>query len=221
MAALAVFGFAADGPTVLLPADSNLALKLSGAAGESARMTNAPVTGQPFKTVLRVEVTKKPERPTDVQLSTPIEAALSVGDVLMVSFYMRSAGSGEATLDAGFRTPPRRRTPRSHQPASCWTAAALARPSSGWICRRSPGRGGRGGFPGQPPLGAGALAGPTWKRSLSPSPLLAPTTKARASFSSLLASSRKPSKSAASNWWTTAQPGRSRSMETAPAKCFA
>ena len=104
MAALAASAFAADGPTVLLPADSTLALKLSGAAGESARITNAPVTGQPFKTVLRVEVTKKPERPTDVQISTPIEAALSAGDVLMVSFYMRSAGSGEATLDAGFRT---------------------------------------------------------------------------------------------------------------------
>ena len=106
MAALAASAFAADGPTVLLPADSTLALKLSGAAGESARITNAPVTGQPFKTVLRVEVTKKPERPTDIQISTPIEAALSAGDVLMVSFYMRSAGSGEATLDAGFRTAP-------------------------------------------------------------------------------------------------------------------
>src|ERR1035441_525187 len=82
MAALTASAFAADGPTVLLPADSSPAFKLSGAPGESARMTNAPVTGQPFKTVLRVEVTKKPERPTDVQLSTPIEAALSAGDVL-------------------------------------------------------------------------------------------------------------------------------------------
>jgi len=103
VAALAASAFAADGPTVLLPPDS-AALKLSGAAGESARMTNAPVTGQPFKTVLRVEVTKKPERPADIQISMPIEAALAAGDVLMVSFYMRSAGSGEATLDAGFRT---------------------------------------------------------------------------------------------------------------------
>ena len=56
--------------------------------------------------MLRVEVTKKPERPADVQLSKSIEAALPAGDVLMVSFYMRSAGSGEATLDAGFRTAP-------------------------------------------------------------------------------------------------------------------
>src|ERR1035438_35823 len=77
MAALAASAFAADGPTVLLPPDSTAAFKLSGAAGESARISNAPVTGQPFKTVLRVEVTKKPERSTDIQISTPIEAALA------------------------------------------------------------------------------------------------------------------------------------------------
>lgn len=137
MAALAASAIAADGPTVLLPADSTLALKLSGAAGGSARITNAPVTGQPFKTVLRVEVTKKPERPADVQLSTPIDAAISAGDVLMVSFYMRSAGSGEANLDAGFRTAdgaaPQGPASRGQVPPGAPGAV--------------PGRGGRGLFP--------------------------------------------------------------------------
>src|ERR1022692_2326366 len=88
MAAVAASAFAADGPAVLLPADSTAALKLSGAAGLSATISNANVAGQPFKTVLRIEVTKKPERATDVQISTPIDAAMAAGDVLMVSFYM-------------------------------------------------------------------------------------------------------------------------------------
>ena len=51
MAALAASAVAADGPTALLPADSGAAFKLSGAAGESARMNTQPVTGQPFKTL--------------------------------------------------------------------------------------------------------------------------------------------------------------------------
>jgi hypothetical protein len=106
VASLAASAFAADGPTVLLPPDSTAMLKLSGTAGESATITNAPVSGQPFKTVLRIEVAKKPERPNDVQISIPIDGTMAAGDVLMVSFYMRSAGSGQATLDAGFRTVP-------------------------------------------------------------------------------------------------------------------
>ncbi len=163
MAALAASAFAADGPTVLLPADSTLALKLSGAAGESARITNATVTGQPFKTVLRVEVSKKPERPTDVQLSTPIEGALSAGDVLMVSFYMRSAGSGEATLDAGFRTAPGAAPQGPTGPPPAGPPA-----SRGQVPPGAPGRGGRGAFLGQPPLGAAAVAGPTWKKVTFP-----------------------------------------------------
>jgi len=158
MAALAASAFAADGPTVLLPADSTPTLKLSGAAGESARITNAPVTGQPFKTVLRIEVAKKPERPTDVQISTPIEAAMSAGDVLMVSFYMRSAGNGEATLDAGFRTAPGAapQRPTGPPPAEPAPASRGQVPPGG--PGAVPGRGGRGPFPGQPPLGAAALA---------------------------------------------------------------
>ncbi len=169
MAALAASAFAADGPTVLLPADSTPALKLSGAAGESARITNAAVTGQPFKTVLRIEVTKKPERPADVQLSTPIDAAMSAGDVLMVSFYMRSAGSGEATLDAGFRTAPgvARQGPTGPPPAGPPASRGQVPPGAPGAV---PGRGGRGAFGGQPPLGAAAWPDPRGKRSPSPSP---------------------------------------------------
>ncbi len=168
MAAMAASAIAADGPTVLLPPDSTLALKLSGAAGDSARITNAPITGQPFKTVLRVEVTKKPERVTDVQLSTPIDAAMAAGDVLMVSFYMRSAGSGEATLDAGFRTTPGAapQGPTGPPPAGPPPASRGQVPpgSPGAF----PGRGGRGLFGGQPPLGAAAQAGATWKKVTFP-----------------------------------------------------
>ena len=168
LAALAASAFASDGPTALLAADSGPAFKLSGAAGGSARLTNQPVTGQPFKTALRIEVTKKPERPTDVQISTPIDAAMAAGNVLMVSFYMRSAGSGEATLDAGFRTIPGAvpqgpaGTPPAGPPASLRGQVPPGAPGA------VPGRGGRGMFPGQPPLGAAVLAGSTWKKVTFP-----------------------------------------------------
>jgi endo-1,4-beta-xylanase len=152
LASLAASAFAAEGATALLPADSLSAIKPSGAAGEFARIANTPVTGQPFKTVLRIEVTKKPERPTDVQISTPIDAATSAGDVLMVSFYMRSAGSGDGTLDVGFRAVPQGPTP----PVPPGAPGA------------PPARGGRGAFPGQPPLTAAAVAGSAWKKITFP-----------------------------------------------------
>jgi endo-1,4-beta-xylanase len=91
------------GAQALLPADSASAFRLSSSAGEYARMSPVAVTGQPFSTALRVEVTKKPGRASDVQLATPIDASVASGDVLLVSFWMRSATSAEATLDAGFR----------------------------------------------------------------------------------------------------------------------
>jgi hypothetical protein len=71
LASLARFAFAAELPTVLLPPDSIAALKLNGAVGESARITNASVTGQPFKTVLRIEITKKPMTSRSRPRSTP------------------------------------------------------------------------------------------------------------------------------------------------------
>jgi endo-1,4-beta-xylanase len=97
LAALACAAFGAELP----PA----AFHLSGSAGEFAKMAAAPVAGQPFATALRVEVTKKPERAGDVQIAAPVDAAIASGDVLLVSFWMRSASPAEATVDAGFRAP--------------------------------------------------------------------------------------------------------------------
>ena len=44
--------------------------------------------------------------PRGVQIAAPVDAAMASGDVLMVSFWMRSGAAGEATLDAGFRALP-------------------------------------------------------------------------------------------------------------------
>ena len=165
LAALAPFAFAADAPTVLLRPDSLAALKPNAALGEFARITNAPVTGRPFKTVLRIEITKKPERASDVQISTPIDATMAAGDVLMVSFYLRSAGNGEATLDAGFRTVAGA-APAGAPPAG--PPAAARGPVPPGAPGAVPGRGGRGNFPGPPPLTAAAVAGSTWKKVTFP-----------------------------------------------------
>jgi GH35 family endo-1,4-beta-xylanase len=127
--------------TALLPANSVSSFKLSGAAGEFAKMSTATVTGQPFSSALRIEVAKKPQRAADVQIAAPVDGAVASGDVLFVSFWMRSGAPGEATLDAGFRGVPG------------------AAPPAG-----APGRGGRGGFFAQPSLNTPAAAGAAWKK---------------------------------------------------------
>jgi hypothetical protein len=66
-------------------------------------MSTTPVTGQPFTTALRIEVAEVPQRAGDVRIAAPVDAAIARGDVLMVSFWMRSITPGEATLDAGLR----------------------------------------------------------------------------------------------------------------------
>jgi endo-1,4-beta-xylanase len=152
LAALTCAAFAADtGTTALLPADSTSAFKLSSAAGESAKMSTVPVKGQPFSSALRIEVSAKPRRSADVQISAPAGAATASGDVLMVSFWLRSAAAGEATLDAGFRATP------GVGGAPATRAGAPAAPGA-------PGRGGRGIFFGQPALNAPAVAGASWKK---------------------------------------------------------
>lgn len=104
LAALTCAAYGADaGPTPLLPADAASLFKLSATAGDFAKMSTAVISGQPFSNALRIEVAKKPQRSGDVQIAAPVDAVMASGDVLMVSFWMRSATSGEATLDAGFR----------------------------------------------------------------------------------------------------------------------
>ena len=104
VAACAAFA-AGQGATSLMPADAASTFKLNDGAGAYARMSTTPVTGQAFKSALRVEVTAKPQRAQEVTLSTKVDAAVASGDVLMISFWMRSGAPGEATLDAMFRAP--------------------------------------------------------------------------------------------------------------------
>jgi GH35 family endo-1,4-beta-xylanase len=157
LTALACAASAADtGATALLPADSVSAFKLSANAGDYAKMATATVTGQPFKNALRIEVTKKPQRPGDVMISAAVDAALASGDVLLVSFWMRSGMAGDATLDAGFRGVP------GVAPAPGAPGAPGARGGAG-AAPGTPGRG-RGFFGGQPALNAPATAGTAWKR---------------------------------------------------------
>ena len=140
LAALACAAYGADaGATALLPANSASVFQLSSSAAGFAKMSTAPISGQPFSSALRIEVAKKSQRPADVEIATTVDAAMASGDVLLVSFWMRSAKPGEATLDAGFR----------------------AKPTPGAAGGRGPGQ---GGFRGGPPLNNAALAGPAWKK---------------------------------------------------------
>jgi hypothetical protein len=73
LAAFAYVAYAADtGATALLPADSASVFRLSGSAGEFAKMSAATVTGQPFQSALRLEVSRKPGRSQDVQIAAPV-----------------------------------------------------------------------------------------------------------------------------------------------------
>lgn len=160
-AAFAGPAFGADA-TALLPPDAAAIFHLNAAAADYAKMSPAEITGQPFSKALQVEVSKKPARSQDVQLSAPVDAAMASGDVLLVSFWMRSAGPGEATLDAGFRNAPG----AAGAPGTAGRAPAPPPPGPPGAAGRAPGapgRGGRGAF-AQPSLNAAALAGPAWKK---------------------------------------------------------
>jgi endo-1,4-beta-xylanase len=159
LAALACAAHGAEtGAKALLPADSASAFRLNANAGEFAKMSTAAVTGQPFSKALRIEVTRKPQRPEDVQIVAPVDAAMASGDVLMVSFWMRSGTAGETTLDAGFRTAPG----AAVAPIAPRGAGAPVPPGAAG----APGAGGRGRgmFFGRSALNASALAGTAWKK---------------------------------------------------------
>lgn len=151
-AAISCAAYAVDTqPTALLPADSAAAFKLSSAAGEAAKMSTVVVKGQPFSSALRIEVSVKARRAADVLISAPTGASTASGDVLMVSFWMRSGTPEEATLDAGFRTTPGvRGGPVAGGPAGAGVPGG-------------PERAGRGGF-APPALNAAANAGASWKK---------------------------------------------------------
>jgi len=137
-------------------------------------------------------VTKKPQRSTDVQISAPIDGPAASGDVLLVSFWMRSATPAEATLDAGFRTapgaagapgfpgaaaagrgpgapgagaPPAAAAPGAAVPPGAAGAGGGRGAAAAPVAPGAAGRGrGFGAFGGQPALNAPALAGSAWKK---------------------------------------------------------
>jgi len=181
LTSLACAAYGADA-TSLLPADAVSAFRLSSSAGEFAKMSTAAATGQPFSKVLRIEVAKKPQRSADVQIAAPVDAAMASGDVLLVSFWMRSGTAEEATLDAGFRTAPGAAPVPGAPgaPGAPGRAGAAGAPGAAGVggapgaagppgragapgAPGAPGRGGRGMFT-QPALNAPALAGAAWKK---------------------------------------------------------
>jgi GH35 family endo-1,4-beta-xylanase len=176
--ALACGAYAADqAAKSLLPPDAAAAFKLSEGAGDYARMSGTAVTGQTFKSALRVEVTRKPERSQQVTVSAPVSAAISNGDVLMVSFWMRSGTTGVATLDAAFRAPMPAggRGARGGVPGAPGAAApppAGGPPAGAPVAPRGATGGGGfvGGFSfgGRGGLNAPATAGAAWKKVTLP-----------------------------------------------------
>ncbi len=182
LATLACVAYAA-GPaaTSLLPADAAAAFRLGEGAGNYARVSTTPVTGQAFKSALRIEVTAKPQRAQDVVISTPVDAAIANGDVLMVSFWMRSGAPGEATLDAAFRAPMApggmgARGGRAGAPGAPQAAGAAPVGAPGAQPAAGGGRGAAGGarpvggftFGGRGGLNAPAVAGAAWKKITFP-----------------------------------------------------
>jgi endo-1,4-beta-xylanase len=190
---LACAAYAADqAARSLLPAEAVAAFRLSEGAGDYARMATTAVPGQAFKSALRIEVTKKPQRAQQVTVSTPVDAAIANGDVLMVSFWMRSGAPGEATLDAAFRAPmavgargarggvpgapgaagpPPAGVPPAGAPGAPPAGAPGAQGAAGTAGRGAAGGGGfvgGFGFGGRGGLNAPAASGVAWKKITLP-----------------------------------------------------
>jgi endo-1,4-beta-xylanase len=184
VAALACAVYAADqAATPLLPAGAVAAFRFNEGAGDYARLSTTAVTGQAFKSALRIDVTTKPQRAQQVAISTPVDAAIANGDVLMISFWMRSGAPGEATLDAAFRAPmvlgargarggvPGAPGATGPPPAGGPPAGA---PSAQGAAGRAVGAAGGGGFVGgfgfggRGGLNAPAVAGAAWKKITLP-----------------------------------------------------
>lgn len=145
LTALAGVSYGQASATSLLPEKSLTLFSLSAAADGFAKMSTVAAAGQAFPDALRIEVTKKPEQGSAVQIAATVDGALASGDVVMLSFWMRSGIPGDATLDAGFRSRPGAVPPSGRGPA-----------------------GGRGTFRGQPVLNAPAQAGTAWKKVTFP-----------------------------------------------------
>jgi endo-1,4-beta-xylanase len=185
--ALACATLAGDqAPRSLLPADAPASFRLNDGAGDYAGMSTTAVTGQAFKSALRIDVTTKPQRAQQVAISTSVDAAIANGDVLMISFWMRSGTPGEATLDAAFRAPmvlgargarggaPGAPGAAGPPPAGGPPAGAPGAQGAAGAAGRAGGAAGGGGFVGgfsfrgRGGLNAPAVAGDAWKKITLP-----------------------------------------------------
>ena len=71
-----------------LTADGIKSFLLQGKT-ERANVSIVPVEGQPFKEALRAEVTQKSGNTWDVQVQTKVAKAVTVGDVMLATFYAK------------------------------------------------------------------------------------------------------------------------------------
>jgi len=86
----------------MLPADSAAAMRLTG--GQLARMEMVAVEGMPFSRAVRVEVRGPLTQAWDVQLMANTTGDVKVGDIVLLSGFIRGSSSanetGEATATA-------------------------------------------------------------------------------------------------------------------------
>jgi GH35 family endo-1,4-beta-xylanase len=163
LAALACACHGAESPKLLLTADSVSAFRLGDQTGEFAKLSTATAAGQQFSTALHVEVSKKPARPAEGQLTAPLESEMASGDVLLLSFWMRSSSPNEVTLDAGFRSAGGGRGFGRGQ-GGAPPAGGAPPPGRGVPAAGGGAPGGRGGFGPPPTLSFAASAGTQWKK---------------------------------------------------------
>jgi endo-1,4-beta-xylanase len=96
-----------SGPVSLINLDVTTQ-SLAGAESPSAELAVVPITGMPFDHAISVHTQSRPKNPWDIQFKTKTVAAISAGDALLVTFYMRTIDtqdeSGEARIALAMQT---------------------------------------------------------------------------------------------------------------------
>ncbi len=80
-------------PYSLLPAETVDAFKLSGPNAADAKDSVVAVDNPNFKSAIRAQTLKQPQRPYEIQLAARNVAPIRKGDVLLASFWMRTIES--------------------------------------------------------------------------------------------------------------------------------
>ena len=86
-------------PISLLPTDTVEAFKLSGPQAADAKVSVVAVDNPNFKSAIRAQTLKQPQRPYEIQLAAKNVAPIRKGDVLLASFWMRTI---ESPMQEGF-----------------------------------------------------------------------------------------------------------------------